>query len=213
VVVALRTPSVVVYDDFLTADHAELVWELVKSENYRSQRTTEWYKVWRLGDGAPLGGRDYSYRAGPFGNDIDHVIAAAVQHAAVTPDLVPPGWIDFVLRPYLYPRGTKLSWHNDAGHYSAAFTYYAHPYWASTWGGELLVLAAPSENALAVDSALDHRREDEFLMATGTGYFVSPRPNRAIFLKGGTLHALNRVDADAGDHVRCSIAGFFVRSV
>ena len=41
---------------------------------------------------------------------------------------------------------------------------------------------------------------------------VLPRPNRLVVIAGGNYHAIKRVDPAAGDHVRCSIAGFFMRS-
>jgi Rps23 Pro-64 3,4-dihydroxylase Tpa1-like proline 4-hydroxylase len=38
-----------------------------------------------------------------------------------------------------------------------------------------------------------------------------PKPNRLVILKGGVTHRVAPVSQAAGEHVRASIAGFFLR--
>lgn len=42
-------------------------------------------------------------------------------------------------------------------------------------------------------------------------FFISPRPNRLVLLAPNILHAVNRVDDDAGDHLRATIVGFLLK--
>jgi hypothetical protein len=60
-------------------------------------------------------------------------------------------------------------------------------------------------------SHLDNRDANELLMARGVGSYVVPKPNRLVVIKGGTPHAIAKVRASAGRHVRASIGGFFKR--
>ena len=36
-------------------------------------------------------------------------------------------------------------------------------------------------------------------------------PNRLVVIAGGTCHRISPVTSSAGDHVRCTVAGFFHR--
>jgi hypothetical protein len=74
-------------------------------------------------------------------------------------------------------------------------------------GGELLIATTKSEKQHR--SGLEHRWEDEYLLAEGHGLYIACKPNRIVLQKPGTWHAINRVDSDAGDHLRVSIVAFF----
>src|SRR5437016_561861 len=74
----------------------------------------------------------------PFNTPLDLMVKPAVEVARLHPEIV-AGFEDISLRSYLYPRGSKLSWHDDRTEFSGALTYYIHPRWGSTWGGELMV--------------------------------------------------------------------------
>jgi hypothetical protein len=57
---------------------------------------------------------------------------------------------------------------------------------------------------------LDNDAENRALLTRGVGRFVHAKPNRLVILCGGTPHMIKAVTAAAGNHVRCSIAGFFI---
>ena len=112
--------------------------------------------------------------------------------------------------------GTGLSWHCDAGPYTGAFIYYAHPTWNAQWGGELLVADGCGDYAQADREdgrrhRLDNARENEILLREGTGRYVMPKPNRLVYLQGGTPHRIMPVLPAAGQNPRVSVAGFFVK--
>jgi len=134
---------------------------------------------------------------------------------------------------YLYPQGTGLSWHEDVPRlYTGGYIFYAHPEWNCQWGGELLVADESSrardlgagkvvglrrEGAqlklatVGIPSFLDNEQENRELERMAMGRYIAPKPNRLVVLASGNPHMINRVSSAAGDHVRCSISGFFHR--
>ncbi len=62
-----------------------------------------------------------------------------------------------------------------------------------------------------IPAFLDNEQENARLGRIGLGRYIAPRPNRLVVIVGGTPHMINRVSPAAGDHVRCSISGFFHR--
>ena len=212
--------KIAIYDSVLSADRFEEVWSHVQRDQYKvPTRNDNWIKVWRLGDGHSVSSKDYRLLNRPLGNPLDFVLEALLEIAQRHPDLVGTlgiDWSDITLRSYLYPRGSKLSWHDDTSGYSGAFSFYAHPKWGSTWGGELMVAETSSVEHIKASAQtgpyLDRGWEDKYVLAEGRGMFFSAKPNRLAIFSPGTYHAINRVDADAGDHARCSVSGFFVHS-
>lgn len=202
---AAETEDFVVYDDVLDKDQFQAVWNAVQHEDYIIPHINNWSKVWRITDGTCVGSRDYDTTKAPFNNYMDlmnfFMSSVAKQHAGMLHE-----WDKLILRSYLYPRGTKLNWHNDRG-YAGAAIFYAHPYWASTWGGELMLARTPDENI--PPPHLDHTVEDKFLEVHGMGVYITCKPNRLVLTRPGVWHAINRVDADAGDHCRATVVGFF----
>lgn len=214
-----KNPRFVIYDDVLPQDVFEKVWVHAQHENYANALgTNNWIKVWRLGDNFPLGSPEYHWSKKPFNNYMDVIGHVFHQIAINSNDLLGDmsNWYDLVMRSYIYPRNTKLSWHNDTDTYAGAFTYYIHPRWGSTWGGELMVAEVPPLNEMKTPPLagphLDHEWEDEFLLNRGVGQWISPKPNRCVLMSSGVYHAVNRVDADAGDHSRVSVVGFLMKS-
>ena len=202
----LETDFCVVYDDVMKSDEFSQVWQYTQMENYSIPHINSWSKVWRTTDGLPLGGNQYDASKSPFGNSMDLAHHYIKETSKLHSEMIGE-YENLHLRSYIYPRGTKLSWHNDKG-YSAAAIFYTHPYWGSTWGGELLL--AKTQNIPAVPSpCLDHTFEDSLLSQYGYGSYITPKPNRLVITKGGIWHQINRVDEDAGDHCRTSIVGFF----
>ena len=123
-------------------------------------------------------------------------------------------WQWFFLRPYAFPAGAGLSWHTDGANGSGAFVYYVHPHWNVQWGSELLIIPQTYTQLPPLgsnDRSFDNSWENTMLMKTGIGEFIFPKTNRIIFLRGGTYHAIRKVDVAAGQNVRCTIAGLFLR--
>lgn len=196
----------VVYDEVLDAENFKNMWQLVQQLHYSNPHSAQWTKVWRQNDGQNMGSQMFEYSQKPFNNPMDTVFEIFTKTSEQHPDLVPP-WTDLVVRNYLYPSETKLNWHNDQG-YVAAGIYYTHPYWASTWGGELMLAKTPYCEHVP-DPSLDHAFEDAFLAHHGMGTYITAKPNRLVFTKAGVWHSINRVDRDAGDHVRSAMVAFF----
>lgn len=202
----IETDDVVVYDDVLDREQFENTWRAVQSDNYTTPHIGGWSKVWRATDGAPLASGNYDTENAPFGNYMD-AMSFYIMNAAKLHEKVVPSREKLTLRSYIYPRGTKLNWHNDMG-YSAAAIFYVHPEWASTWGGELMLARTPERTEFPPPH-LDHREEDKFLEVFGAGMYITCKPNRLVITRGGVWHSINRVDADAGDHCRAAVVGFF----
>lgn len=196
----------VVYDNVLSPEVFTKVWQLVQQLKYSSPHVSGWTKVWRQNDGETIGSQMFHHSKVPYNHPIDDVSQLFSETSKQHPDLV-PDWNEIVIRNYLYPSGSKLNWHDDKG-YTGAGIFYTHPYWGSTWGGELMLAQTPPcENV--PDPSLDHTFEDAFLGHSGMGMYITAKPNRLVYTKGGVWHSINRVDQDAGDHVRSAMVAFF----
>ncbi|HMH53015.1 MAG TPA: hypothetical protein VK548_22445 [Candidatus Acidoferrum sp.] len=173
-------------------------------------------------------------RVYPTHTGLDRLLEALVSHLDQMAGLVGKLGVDFEnisARSFLYPEGTGLSWHEDAVGYSGGYVYYAHPQWNSQWGGELLVAdesARPQDSEsdrvvvltrqesglrltkIRIPPFLDNTSQDAALGKRGIGSYIAPKPNRLVVIAAGNSHMINKVSAAAGDHVRCTIAGFFL---
>jgi hypothetical protein len=213
----------VVVDDLLSPDSFAGIGREIAAGDYVSVHARGWDKAWRHGDGFPLRGSAVYYdptaalrRPGaryPTSSVVDEFIDAVRRIAAHYPHVVGQegtDWIAMFLSPWLYPVGSGLSLHRDSGDYSGAFTYFAHPRWGIHWGGELLLLNDEPE---APQPAMTKRRwMDEDEMGSQLATCVFPRPNRLVVIAPTRPHLIRRVDVNAGDRVRTSLAGFFLRS-
>lgn len=202
----LETEDFVIYDNVLDENQFKEVWQSVQREDYTTPHINGWSKVWRLTDGSCIGGKSYDIAQAPFNNYMDLMQFIIINAVKLNENLVNE-WTKLTLRSYLYPRNTKLNWHNDLG-YKGAAIFYAHPFWASTWGGELMLARTP-QNSHVPSPHLDHDFEDKFLEFHGYGTYITCKPNRLVITRPGVWHAINRVDPDAGDHCRATVVGFF----
>lgn len=212
----------VVIDDLLDPATFSALGRELAGGVYDSVHARGWDKAWRLGDGSPLRGSAVYYdpsnvfdRPGaryPTTSSVDVVIDAVRALAAKHPHVVGTegtDWAGIFLSPWLYPVGSALSLHRDGGAYTGAFTFFAHPRWGVHWGGELLLLEA---NTTALSQQAQgstgwfHEDQVDSLMAT----CVFPRPNRLVIVGPRRPHMITRVDVNAGDHVRTTLAGFFL---
>jgi Rps23 Pro-64 3,4-dihydroxylase Tpa1-like proline 4-hydroxylase len=219
--ILLASRDLVVADDVLGVDSfTALRGELMKAR-FESVHARGWDHAWRLGDGSPLRGSGVYYDPEatrpsarmryPTASVVDEFIDTLRALTAEHPDVVGTEgaeWTALFLSPWLYPVGSALSLHRDGGGYSGAFTFFAHPEWGVHWGGELLLLdedapvAALGTTGWMVDDRVD----------SGVATCVFPRPNRLVLVGPKRPHMISRVDVNAGDHVRTSLAGFFLRS-
>jgi hypothetical protein len=62
------------------------------------------------------------------------------------------------------------------------------------------------------DQRFDRSRIAGLVEEIGIGQYLVPKPNRLVVMAGGHPHKIARVDTAAGNHVRASVAGFFVRA-
>ena len=213
--------SFAIFDDVLEEGAWSEVWSLMQFGELAPVSRTQ--GAWKLDDGVPLGGdeivtppRDAPLgEAGgdpgvfPSGTALDHVVTAVLGVAEQTADLVGTSFSALTARPYVYPRGSALSWHRDDSHlFDGAFIYYAHPHWNAHWGGELLI-ADPCPMEDIMGHRFDDHRVSEALMAGGRGSFIAPKPNRLVLI-GGAPHAVAPVRDAAGSMVRATVSGFFL---
>jgi len=113
-------------------------------------------------------------------------------------------WATFRFRAFRYVPNSGLTWHID-GSCRGAFAYYVHEEWRPHWGGQLLVGRGSlpvSENQM--QGIYGQMRAD----ACDQGDFISPMPNRLVFIKPGTPHCVTPVTSAAGDRHRLSLGGY-----
>ncbi|HFK6080884.1 TPA: 2OG-Fe(II) oxygenase [Enterobacter cloacae] len=236
-------PNFIVIDDFLLPHLHNEIWKYCQADDYRVVNRERWSKVWRLGDGNPLYGslvfsnskveehlvrtkgyKQDEYRVCPNGDIVDEFLMQLDSVIPLVASVIGErgeAWLGSTFKPYIYPKGTGLSWHQD-GAYSGAFIYYANPEWKADWGGELFLASdSTSEDirshhtftngrTVALGGHLDSRQEDKVLLSKGTGTYVMPKPNRLVVLGGGIAHKINHV-ADAAGQPRVSCSGFFIK--
>jgi len=216
-------PEFAIIDDFLEeAEWAALWTEFQFMELHPVTRTVG---AWKLQDGAPLGGleivtpdRDAELVHNPddphlFPSETatDAVITNLLARPDAHSEIVGDAWRRISARPYVYPHGSGLSWHcDDSELYAGAFIYYAHPHWNAHWGGELLLADDPDQDLPIMAHRFENEAYSEILMQQGAGRFIAPKPNRLVIL-GGAPHAVAPVSSAAGQYVRASVSGFFLR--
>jgi hypothetical protein len=108
----------------------------------------------------------------------------------------------------------SLTISQDGVLYSGAFTFFAHPEWRLHWGGYLVLLDPRTRSVDIANGELSPPflgDSEESLRAFDPGFALAvlPKPNRIVFLSSTALHLMTRVDANAGQAARISVAGFF----
>jgi hypothetical protein len=175
-------------------------------------------KVWRLCDGDHYAGEYSLTRKLPFNSPLDalheNVKFLVKEHVSQIVGEEGKDWSEISYRPYIYPQGSRISWHNDLG-YSGACIFYCHQEWNPSWGGELMVANVPSRELACMnptpDCELSRKHIKPILDYYGFGNYISCLPNRMVFTKGDTWHTINRVDKDAGENLRFSFVAFFLQ--
>jgi hypothetical protein len=223
-----QTRDIAVYDDVLSPDDFTSLFRYLNSVEYRSVHDRGWRKVWRLHDGNPLTssagwyyGTDQPRPPGessfPTGTPVDPVVAWISDRFPEVKSIVgSPAveWDRFSFAPWVYPPGSGLSLHADGHKYTGAFTFFCHKEWRLHWGGHLMVLDPQTTNGFVSTGELsppflDDQEETARAFSPGVAVTVLAKPNRIAFLSPKAQHLLTRVDVNAGQTVRMSVAGFF----
>jgi hypothetical protein len=222
--------DVLVYDNVLPSASFSKLFRHLGSLDYTSVHRSGWRKVWRLHDGDPLRARTIWYRpdqreataeqAYPTDSAMDELVSWIADRRADIARVVGTAgadWTRLSFTPWIYPVGSGLSLHQDGSSYSGAYAYFAHQEWRLYWGGHLLVLDPRTRSRMTSrgeigPAFLDDRQESLRAFDPGFALTIFPKPNRIVFLSPTALHLLTRVDANAGQAVRLSVAGFFHRS-
>jgi Rps23 Pro-64 3,4-dihydroxylase Tpa1-like proline 4-hydroxylase len=213
----IKTDKFAVFDDVLDEQHFSHFVRFFCGLEFRKPQ--QWQKVWRLSDGENLGGDEYKSFNAPFNNPIDwiHSYITNLSKDYISEICGKEGedWDHIVYRPYIYPAGSRISWHDDYG-YSAACIFYCHTEWSPYWGGELLIANTPPLEEIDLvgtsDEMIMRQCSNKILNHFGNGYYISCLPNRLVFSKGSVWHSINRVDQSAGEKLRCSVVAFFKKS-
>ncbi|KUN75298.1 hypothetical protein AQJ66_36150 [Streptomyces bungoensis] len=156
-------------------------------------------------DGFAYRGGEERQHLGAHGDDAPRWQRAVDEQITAHLDLLgAPGRaerLSLTLSAWGYPAGSRLSWHNDAGAGRiGAYVYFTHRTWDTDWGGGLALIDEASRADAADGAALLHTATHPVL--------VLPRPNRLVVFRAHTMHAVQRVDATAGDRLRRTFTGF-----
>lgn len=212
-----KDSQLAVLDEVLSPEMFNQFWSYFNGLDFAYRSMTGWQKVWRINDGQVLASSPFYGSQAPFNCPMDWihqtVLALAKQHLEDLVGKEGVDWHDILLTPYIYPAGTKISWHDDYG-YTGACIFYPHKEWNPHWGGELFVAKTPPPAEVKAQVESDMMTRDyvaPLLNAYGMGLYVAPLPNRMAFTSGSTWHSINRVDQAAGDKMRCSVVAFFLK--
>lgn len=229
--ISYESNQVIVIDDFLDNESFHRVLDFCGRAEYRGVHAQNWHKVWRINDGHPLQSttvfcqpdpvnraEDDKQILFPTGSELDLFLERMLAVLPVGERLVGKAgddWIDFTAAPWVYPRGSALSLHQDGFDYTGAYTFFAHREWNIHWGGYLLVLDPATKpfdyyGVLGAHAAwIEDGTETQRTLTPGFAQCIFPKPNRLVFIAPEAQHLLSRVDDNAGLHPRISIAGFF----
>jgi len=237
--IMIDAADVMVIDDFLSAEQYSQLRDFLICSDYKHINTTgKISRAWHLQDRFPLRSekswilsvrerqKDKPDWEVPTGEPIDGFMRAvdAFQGERVR-SIGQRGiaWDNFSATSWIYPPGTGLAMHTDGSNvYAGAYVYFLNETWRSHWGG-LLIVMDPAVNDHVDQQTRDqdgkqwyrrrwlHENQLEELMLSGGGLgrVVFPKANRIVFLGNTVLHMVTRINEEAGDCVRLSLAGFF----
>lgn len=222
----MQTPECLVIDDFLDQDSWDKIYNQIQLDHWEINHPDD--RFWHMTDGRHFKARKRFLSEGPYNDNHDLWLSKVkdfVDTCSEAKDYVLE-YNDISCRAMSYPVGGKNPWHHDFG--GTTYTYYAHRKWKTQWDGSLLIIPKRKariqqklevlEGTVRYDSYRHDffpmelfEQEDKYdqVMDYGLGSFVLPKPNRLILINRGVVHGINRVDPDAGEHMRVSITGFF----
>lgn len=204
-----------IIEDVLGESELRTVQSWAEQVTYQGVHHDRWRTVWRIGEGEPLRGQTWSVFAvggsARARQEEDKCPRALAPLAAILRGLLLSGRAgdDRVsMTPWIYPRGTALGMHCDAGHLRGSYIFYTIPEWDVHWGGLLHCVSEVANAEVARQAILDATPERASVTATGRGIWIAPVRNRLVTLAPHVRHFISRVDPSAGDRPRTSIAGF-----
>jgi hypothetical protein len=223
--IVMQTPELLVVDNFLN----EVTWNAILNQAQVDTwtQTEPDDRYWHITDGPNYKGRKRFSSEAPFNDNFDLWFDAIEKFSKDCKEAEPyvKGYKDIAMRCHAYPVGSKNPWHMDLG--ATTYTYYLHKEWEINWDSTLLVLPKGSVDfkqkmpllpgTVQYDSYKDlislelfeQKEKNRNLIKYGMGTFVSPKPNRLVLIKGGTVHGVSRVDPDAGQNMRLTLTGFY----
>ncbi|TDR79725.1 2OG-Fe(II) oxygenase [Paludibacterium purpuratum] len=234
-------PGFLMLDNLLAPEELCAVQLYMQFENYTPVHANGWSKAWRVNDGQPLSSGSYLCGRGgkkiaPSQQNAINIVAERILSLESEIDSFLEKFLewDFIsLTTFLYPNGAGLGWHEDDCQYKGAFIFYAHPEWKPSWGGELCIAGEVSENSGLPEKIYQYdadifemsgvgsgsigpefgwTRRERSISDNGIGTWIYPKPNRLVIIKPGYSHCIKKVEADAGENMRCSVTGFFQKS-
>jgi hypothetical protein len=228
---SVRAEEFAIYDDFLPQAEFSTLARYANNSGYHQVHQNGVRKVWRLHDGMPLQGQTAFLGAGaqdaaaasastdkaPLDRFLKRLDGVVSDHS----DLVgerDKDWKKVSASPWIYPVGTGLSLHADSKRYSGSYTFFLHRRWGLHWGGYLMIFnparygtaqgAAPYAEGFVFPWLSDDVETAQFA-DPGLALAVFAKPNRLVMISPRAWHMVTRVDANAGQNPRVSIAGFF----
>ncbi|MEF7613550.1 hypothetical protein V4F39_06460 [Aquincola sp. MAHUQ-54] len=199
-----------VVDDLLPPAEFAAVWHSVHQLRYETGGA--WNKLWGLASPMPAVSASTSSFDRPLGDGLDGLMGMMEERMRAS-SLFDRPWAELLALVFLQPRGSRLGAHGDS-RYAGSAVFYAHPVWEPDWGGELFFPQMPrqddGEEPEPLDGPLAEARQRAREASQGTGCFVAARPNRLVLIRHGVWHRTQRVDPDAGAHLRCAVAAFAV---
>jgi Rps23 Pro-64 3,4-dihydroxylase Tpa1-like proline 4-hydroxylase len=234
-----ESKEAIIFDDFLPEDVFQRVSAYALKANYETINAGKITRAWHVQDGNPLRSQMnlFYYAPGvekPQGNYVyptktdldlmvDHLltIQPQVEHLIGKQS---EGWAHVSATAWLYPPGTGLALHDDgSGVYSGAYVFFLNHHWRMHWGGLLIMMDEECNRRVHEFRNTHDQMEfynlkwlnangiDDLLMEHGFGKCILPKRNRMVFIANDAYHTVTRVNEQAGDNVRMSIAGFFNR--
>ena len=221
----MKTPEVLVVDDFLDQDNWDALHNQVQCDEWTQSQTDD--KYWHITDGPNYKASKRFLRDYPFNNNYDiwaEAIRDFADNCVEAQDFV-KGYTDIAMRCHGYPVGSKNPWHTDMG--GVTYSYYLHKHWQINWDSTLLVLPRGSVQYKQIMRKLpgtkqidtyagvgtlemfEQAEKQKHLIEYGMGTFISPKPNRLVLIGKNVVHGITRVDKDAGENVRLTLTGFF----
>lgn len=230
----------IIYDDFLPEDVYQKLTHWATTTDYEYINIKgKIQRAWHVHDGFPLRSTsnvfyhafppeqkpDYAY---PSGLAVDAFIESLLAIQPEVEHLVGrqrDDWLHFSVTSWLYPQGTSLAMHDDgSGVYTGAYVFFMNQEWRAHWGGLLILMDEEASRRVhdyrdKNDQIEFYRKKflhagglDELLLEHGMGKCIFPKRNRIVFIANHAYHMVTKVNEQAGDHVRMSLAGFFNRN-
>ncbi len=191
------------------ADVARLL-SWAETVEYRGVHDGKWRSVWRLGDGEPLRGPTWTIGEDGRPGREDNLPPALRPLADALRRLVLQGAGDckLSLTPWIYRPGTALGLHRDDRAFNGSYVFFLTREWDVHWGGLLHCLADGSAESAPARAVFDMTAERRSVSETGHGAWIAPAWNRLVVIAPRVRHFISRIDANAGDRARVTIAGF-----